>query len=138
MHKREPSIASLLAARGKSADLFTPNRSLTVIETEDGTPNGYSAPGMLFLAPKAIGTSVNPRLLVNQIARQWWGVLTSPATRNHLWLLRGSSFGGVERAGYALAYVRALATYLWQSPSKPAALRTAARGIRDGLRRQPA
>ena len=58
--------------------------------------------------------------------------------RNHLWLLRGSSFGGVERAGYGLAYVRALATYLWQSPSKPAALRTAARGIRDGLRRQPA
>jgi rhamnopyranosyl-N-acetylglucosaminyl-diphospho-decaprenol beta-1,3/1,4-galactofuranosyltransferase len=58
--------------------------------------------------------------------------------RNHLWLLRGSSFRGVERVGYAIAYLRALVTYLQRSPSKPAALRTAGRGIRDGLRRQPA
>ncbi len=68
-----------------------PNRSLTVVETEDGTPNGYSAPGILFLSPKAIGSTVNPRLLVNQIARQWWGVLVSPATRNHLWIQNGNA-----------------------------------------------
>jgi rhamnopyranosyl-N-acetylglucosaminyl-diphospho-decaprenol beta-1,3/1,4-galactofuranosyltransferase len=58
--------------------------------------------------------------------------------RNHLWLLRGPSFRGVERVGYAIAYLRALVIYLRRSPSKPAALRTAGRGIRDGLRRQPA
>jgi GT2 family glycosyltransferase len=57
--------------------------------------------------------------------------------RNHLWLLRGSSFGGLERVRYGIAYLRALVTYLRRSPSKSRALRTAARGIRDGLRRQP-
>jgi rhamnopyranosyl-N-acetylglucosaminyl-diphospho-decaprenol beta-1,3/1,4-galactofuranosyltransferase len=58
--------------------------------------------------------------------------------RNHLWLLRGSSFRGLERAGYAAAFVQALLRYVRQSQSKSEALRTAARGIRDGLRRQPA
>jgi hypothetical protein len=58
--------------------------------------------------------------------------------RNHLWLLRGSSFGGLERAGYAASLVRATLTYLRGSPSKWGALRTAGRGFRDGLRRQPA
>ena len=58
--------------------------------------------------------------------------------RNHLWLLRGPSFGGVERLGYAASYVRALLSYLRGSPSKGAALRTAGRGIRDGLRRETA
>jgi GT2 family glycosyltransferase len=58
--------------------------------------------------------------------------------RNHLWLLRGSSFRGVERVGYAISYLQALVTYLRSSSSKLAALRTAGRGIRDGLRRQPA
>jgi rhamnopyranosyl-N-acetylglucosaminyl-diphospho-decaprenol beta-1,3/1,4-galactofuranosyltransferase len=58
--------------------------------------------------------------------------------RNHLWLLRGSSFRGLERAGYAAAFVQALLTYVSQSQRKPEALRTAARGIRDGLRRPPA
>jgi GT2 family glycosyltransferase len=58
--------------------------------------------------------------------------------RNHLWLLRGSSFGGWERFRYAIAYLRAIRTYLRDAESKPAAFRTAARGIRDGLRRPPA
>src|SRR5437763_1862098 len=37
--------------------------------------------------------------------------------RNHLWLLRGSSFEGTERLGYAASYLRALLTYLRRSPS---------------------
>jgi rhamnopyranosyl-N-acetylglucosaminyl-diphospho-decaprenol beta-1,3/1,4-galactofuranosyltransferase len=57
--------------------------------------------------------------------------------RNHLWLLRGDSFAGLERAGYALAYVRAIGTYLRQSPNRRAALATTWRGVRDGLRREP-
>ncbi len=66
-----------------------PQASLTVVETESGTPNGYSAPGIIFLSPRSIGKQVNARLLSNQIARQWWGALVSPATRNHLWLQNG-------------------------------------------------
>ena len=52
-----------------------PQASLTLVETEAGTPNGYAAPGLIFLSPRAIGKQVNPRLLANQIARQWLGVL---------------------------------------------------------------
>ena len=68
-----------------------PNRNLIVIETEAGTPNGYSAPGILFLSPRAIGTEVNPRLLANQISRQWWGAQVSPSSRNHLWIENGNA-----------------------------------------------
>jgi tetratricopeptide (TPR) repeat protein len=66
-----------------------PYANLTVVETEDGAPNGYAAPGMVFLAPKAIGKQVNNTLLANQVSRQWWEELISPATRNHLWLTNG-------------------------------------------------
>lgn len=63
--------------------------NLTLIETEEGAPNGYSAPGVLFLSPSGIGKQANMRLLANQISRQWWGTLVSAATRNHLWLTNG-------------------------------------------------
>jgi tetratricopeptide (TPR) repeat protein len=66
-----------------------PNRNLVVIETETGTPNGYSAPGILFLSPRAIGSDVNTKLLANQISRQWWGGQVSPTTRNHMWIENG-------------------------------------------------
>jgi len=63
--------------------------NLTVVETENGAPNGYAAPGLIFLNPHAIGKQVGAKLLANQIARQWWEVLVSPTTRNHLWLTNG-------------------------------------------------
>jgi tetratricopeptide (TPR) repeat protein len=66
-----------------------PKKDLTVVETEDGTPNGLSAPGILFLSPKAIGKQVNLKLIANQVARQWWGAEVSPSTRNHLWIENG-------------------------------------------------
>src|SRR5580704_1480594 len=66
-----------------------PYANLTVVETENGAPNGFSAPGLIFLNPHAIGKQVGTKLLANQISRQWWEVLVSPATRNHLWLTNG-------------------------------------------------
>lgn len=80
---------------GKAMEFFTglyglpPNRRLAFAETESGAPNGYSAPGVIFMSPGAIGTQVNTRVVANQIARQWWGVLLSPASRNHLWIQNG-------------------------------------------------
>ncbi len=67
---------------------IAPQASLTLVETEAGTPNGYSAPGIIFLNPRAL-KQVNPRLLANQISRQWWGNQVSPTTRNHMWLVNG-------------------------------------------------
>jgi len=68
---------------------IAPYANLTVVETENGAPGGYAAPGILFLNPSAIGHSVNPRLLANQISRQWWEEELSPVNRNHLWLENG-------------------------------------------------
>jgi hypothetical protein len=66
-----------------------PYANLTLIETEAGAPNGYAAPGLVFLAPKGIGTEPNGKLLANQVSRQWFEDLVSPTTRNHLWLSNG-------------------------------------------------
>ena len=80
---------------GKEMSYFTgmfglpPYANLTVIETEDGAPNGYAAPGLLFLNPRGIGREPNGRLLANEISRQWFEELVSPASRNHLWLTNG-------------------------------------------------
>ena len=68
-----------------------PQANLTLVETEDGTPNGYSAPGLIFLSPKGIGDQPAIRLLANQLSRQWWGALVSPASRDHLWLQNGNA-----------------------------------------------
>jgi aminopeptidase N len=63
--------------------------NLTLVETFKGFPNGYSAPGILFLSPNGIGSEVNSRLILNQVSRQWWGGLLSPTTRNHIWIVNG-------------------------------------------------
>jgi tetratricopeptide (TPR) repeat protein len=70
---------------------LAPQVNLTLVETEDGTPNGYSAPGIVFLSPNGIGNQVGARLLVNQLARQWWGTLVSPINRDHMWLENGNA-----------------------------------------------
>jgi hypothetical protein len=80
---------------GKLMSYFTgifglpPYANLTVVETEEGAPNGYAAPGLVFLSPRGIGRQPNGKLLANQISRQWWEELVSPVTRNHLWLTNG-------------------------------------------------
>ena len=70
---------------------LAPQANLTVVETEDGTPNGYSAPGVIFLSPRGIGSQVASRLLVNQMARQWWETMMSPISRDHMWLENGNA-----------------------------------------------
>ncbi|MBI3209499.1 MAG: peptidase M1 [Candidatus Solibacter usitatus] len=94
-----PSSKGLVQAYGEelgkvmafAANLFglPPTASLQVMETEDGAPAGFSAPGVLFLNPKGIGRQVNSRLLTNQVARQWWGNMVPAANRNHLWITNG-------------------------------------------------
>ena len=80
---------------GKIMSYFTgtfglpPYANLTVVETEAGAPNGYAAPGMVFIAPRGIARQVSSKLLANEVSRQWWEELVSPATRNQLWLENG-------------------------------------------------
>src|SRR5271170_368007 len=70
---------------------LAPQANLTLVETEDGTPNGFSAPGIIFLSPRGIGNQFAARLLANQLARQWWETLVSPVDRDHLWLENGNA-----------------------------------------------
>ena len=92
----EKSMANVYGQEaGKVVSYFTgmfglpPYANLALVETEDGAPNGFSAPGVIFLNPRGIGRDVGAKLLANQISRQWWHALISPATRNHLWLTNG-------------------------------------------------
>ena len=57
--------------------------------------------------------------------------------RNHLWLLRGGAFAGLEHHTYAVSYVRAILTYVRGSRPRRTAARVVARGLRDGLRGEP-
>lgn len=82
---------------GRAMAFFTgryglpPQANLTVVETEAGAPNGYAAPGLVFLASPSISKQVNVRLVANQVARQWWGLLLSAVNRNHLWITNGAA-----------------------------------------------
>ena len=42
---------------------------LTLVETSDGAPNGYVAPGIIFLSSGSIGTDVNQRLVASMVSR---------------------------------------------------------------------
>jgi hypothetical protein len=68
---------------------LAPYANLTLVETADGAPNGYAAPGILFLAPQSIIKDVSSNVLANSIARQWWEIDVSPVNRNHMWLENG-------------------------------------------------
>jgi hypothetical protein len=80
---------------GKIMSFFTgmfglpPSADMVLVETEAGAPNGFAGPGLVFLAPRGIGQTANGKLLANQLTRQWFEGLVSPATRNHLWLSNG-------------------------------------------------
>lgn len=58
--------------------------------------------------------------------------------RNQLWLLRGPSFAGIDRLLYARSLLSAIAAYLRASTDRRRALVTVLKGVRDGLRREPA
>jgi len=83
------------AATAQMVNYFTsiyglaPYANMTIVETTDGAPNGYAAPGVLYLSPQSIAKDVNVNVLANQIARQWWEIAVSPVNRNHIWLENG-------------------------------------------------
>jgi Peptidase family M1 domain len=80
---------------GKMMSYFTatfglpPSANLTLVETEAGAPNGYAAPGLIFLAPSSIIPTTASRLLANEVSRQWFEEFVSASTRNQLWLVNG-------------------------------------------------
>jgi tetratricopeptide (TPR) repeat protein len=62
---------------------------LSLVEIDDGTVGGYTAPGLVVLASRAFSNPVNVRLLSHEISHLWWRCLVSPATRNDAFLDEG-------------------------------------------------
>lgn len=62
---------------------------MKIVELPNDTVTSAWAPEIAALATRAITQKVNYRLLADNIAHQWWGVLVSPATRDDWWLSDG-------------------------------------------------
>ena len=95
---RDPELAQAQAygeGAGKILTFFsskfgpTPDPTVSLVEIDEGSVNGYCAPGIVFLSPGAIGNQLNYRLLAHELAHQWWRGIVSPASRAHLWLDEG-------------------------------------------------
>ncbi len=66
-----------------------PSSHLAIVEIEDGTVGGYTAPGVVALASRGFSTAVNDRLLAHEISHQWWRCLVSPASADDALLDEG-------------------------------------------------
>jgi aminopeptidase N len=62
---------------------------LRVVELPDDTVPSAWAPEFAALASRGITPKTNYRLLANTLARQWWGVSVSPASRDDWWVNDG-------------------------------------------------
>jgi len=73
------------------SDKFGPlqDHHLSLVEIDDGTVGGYSAPGIVALASRGFSTPVNEKLLAHEISHQWWRCLVSPATADDALLDEG-------------------------------------------------
>jgi len=66
-----------------------PNQHLALVEIDDNTVGGYSAPGMVALASRGFSMPVNYRLLAHELSHQWWRCLVSPASPDDAFLDEG-------------------------------------------------
>ena len=66
-----------------------PSGHLALVEIDDGTVGGYTAPGVVALASRGFSTSVNYRLLAHEMSHQWWRCLVSPASPDDAFLDEG-------------------------------------------------
>lgn len=78
---------------GYFTTIYGPPQSSTlkVVQLPDDTVPSYWAPEMVAIAGRAISEKTNYRLLANTVARQWWGVQVSPASRNDFWIADGGA-----------------------------------------------
>ncbi len=95
----KPGHEGLAASYGDTAakilgfysDIFSPlpDAHLAIVEIADDTVGGYTAPGLVALASRAVTNPVNYRLLSHEISHLWWRCLVSPASSNDAFLDEG-------------------------------------------------
>ncbi|HEV2297146.1 MAG TPA: M1 family aminopeptidase [Candidatus Acidoferrales bacterium] len=66
-----------------------PSPNLTLAQLPDGTVDGFSAPGVLFLSAHEWGDRVNSSRLAHLAAGQWWGDQVLAASPNDVWVTDG-------------------------------------------------
>ncbi|HTS70895.1 MAG TPA: M1 family aminopeptidase [Terriglobia bacterium] len=66
-----------------------PSGHMDIVEIGDDTVGGYTAPGLVALASRALTNPVNFRLLAHEISHLWWRCLVSPASPNDAFLDEG-------------------------------------------------
>jgi aminopeptidase N len=66
-----------------------PDEHLSLVEIDNGTVGGYSAPGVVALASRGFTNPVDVKLLAHEISHQWWRCLVSPQTANDAFLDEG-------------------------------------------------
>ena len=95
----KPGHEGLAAPYGETAakilafysDVFGPLPSghIDIVEIGDDTLGGYTAPGLVTLASRALTNPVNYRLLAHEISHLWWRSLVSPASPDDAFLDEG-------------------------------------------------
>ncbi|MGH9325862.1 MAG: M1 family aminopeptidase [Terriglobia bacterium] len=66
-----------------------PSQNLAIVDIDNDTVGGYSAPGVVALADRGFTDPPDGELLSHEIARQWWSCLVSPATPDDAFLDEG-------------------------------------------------
>jgi tetratricopeptide (TPR) repeat protein len=66
-----------------------PSPNLTLAQLPDGTVDGFSAPGVLFLSAHGWGDRVNSAGLAHLAAGQWWGDQVLAASPSDVWVTDG-------------------------------------------------
>ena len=66
-----------------------PTSTLKLVELPDDSVPSAWAPEIAAISSRAIQGKTNYRLLANTVARQWWGGIVSPATRDDWWITDG-------------------------------------------------
>ncbi len=87
--------SSYAAAAGKVLSFYAnefgtmPMNHMALVEIDNETAGGYSAPGVVALAARGFTDPVDIDLLAHEIAHQWWRCLVSPATPDDAFLDEG-------------------------------------------------
>jgi hypothetical protein len=66
-----------------------PEPGLKIAQIQDGTVDGFSAPGLLLVSAHQWSAQPNVRLLANLAAQQWWGNQIQPASSSDVWITDG-------------------------------------------------
>jgi aminopeptidase N len=66
-----------------------PSSHLAIVEIADDTLGGYTTPGVVALASRALTSQVNYKLLAHELSHLWWRCMVSPATADDAFLDEG-------------------------------------------------